>query len=121
MTDVGGIRATPTAIAPMQETGTEPGELAARYCEDCARVGDIRLIGYFLDEKKEPHGSGTVYVVLDPETYGVTIYKEFYRSKHQKVATELETTPLLPYGWLERDFYTRNPVTMPVGDRTDIR
>jgi hypothetical protein len=78
MTDVGGIRATPAAIALMQETGTDPGELAARYCEDCARVGSIDLIGYDLDQEREPHGSGAVHVVLDPETHRMTIYEEFY-------------------------------------------
>lgn len=78
MADVGGIRATPAAIALMQETGTDPGELAARYCVDCAQVGSIELIGYFLDEKKEPRGAGAVHVVLDPETGRITIYEEFY-------------------------------------------
>lgn len=78
MTDVGGIRATPAAIALMQETGTDPGELAARYCEDCARAGGIELIGYFLDQNREPYGSGAVHVMLDPETNRITIYEEFY-------------------------------------------
>lgn len=78
MTDVGGIRTTPTAIALMQETGTDPGELAARYCEDCAKVGGIELIGYHLDQEREPHGSGAVHVVLDPGTKRITIYEEFY-------------------------------------------
>ena len=76
--DVGGIRATPEAIALMQETGTDPGELAARYCEDCARIGSIELIGYFIDEEKKPYGSGAVHVVLNPETKRITIYEEFY-------------------------------------------
>ena len=78
MTDVGRIRATPTAIALMQETGTDPGELAARYLEDCVRVGSIELIGYYLDQDREPHGSGAVHVVLDPEIKRITIYEEFY-------------------------------------------
>lgn len=78
MTDVGGIRATPAAIAIMQETGTDPGELAARYLEDCVRARNIDMVGYFLDEEKEPHGSGAVHVVLDPETNRTTIYEEFY-------------------------------------------
>ena len=75
---VSGIRATPAAIALMKETGTDPGELAARYCTDCARVGSIDLIGYFLDQNKEHHGSEAVHVVLDPETNRITIYEEFY-------------------------------------------
>ena len=78
MTDVGGIRATPTAIALMQETGTDPGELAARYCESCASAGRIDLVGYFLDQEREPYGSGAVHVVLDPGTKRITIYEEFY-------------------------------------------
>ncbi len=78
MTDVGGIRATPAAIALMQETWVDPGELAARYCEDCARVGSIDLIGYFLDQNREPYGSGAVHVVPDPETNRITIYEESY-------------------------------------------
>ncbi len=78
MTDIGRIRATPAAIALMQETGTDPGELAARYCEGCASAGRIDLIGYFLDENKESYGSGAVHVVLDPETNRITIYEEFY-------------------------------------------
>ena len=78
MTDVGGIHATPEAIALMKDTGTDPGELAARYCTDCARVGSIELIGYFLDQEKEHHGSEAVHVVLDPETNRITIYEEFY-------------------------------------------
>ena len=76
--DVGGIRATPAAIALMEESGTDPGELAARYCTDCAKVGSIDLIGYFLDQNKEHHGSEAVHVVLDPETNRITIYEEFY-------------------------------------------
>lgn len=78
MEDVGGIRATPEAVTLMAETNTNPGELAARYCEDCVPVGSIELIGYFLAQKREPYGSGAVHVVLDPETCRITIYEEFH-------------------------------------------
>lgn len=72
--EVGGINATRQAIELMDETGVHAGELAARYCEWCARGGLVDLIGFMLDPDREPRGSGAVCVVLDPETRRITIY-----------------------------------------------
>ncbi len=76
--EVGGILATQEALALMEEAGTSPGELAARYCEDCTTGRRIELIGYVLDPDREPRGSGAVCVVLDPATHRITIYPDPY-------------------------------------------
>lgn len=72
--EIGGIHATRQAIALMEETGFHAGELAARYCELCAKGGLVDLIGFTLDPDREPRGSGAVCVVLDPTTRRITIY-----------------------------------------------
>lgn len=78
MVDVAGLRATRKALTLMQETGTDPGELVARYVLDCVRAGSINLVGYELNPDRRPHGAGFVHVVLDPQSMRITIYEEFY-------------------------------------------
>jgi len=73
---VEGMRVTREALALLRETGTSPGELAARYLKDCVRVGSISLIGYQVAPDQELR-SGAVHVVLDPATRRITIYEEF--------------------------------------------
>ncbi len=76
LTGAGGIRISPEAAETLAAANAEPGELAARYLEYCARSGRIRLIGYTLGPDLRPRCAGAVHVVLDPGSRGITIYEE---------------------------------------------